>query len=90
VSPPLQGARPVLAEPCQSVCRWSLAGYRLTDPDGGSFDVFACAGCGSEWVHSEVWTPVDSDGVVPDVIAAERRRFATSGLGADEAGTPDR
>ena len=59
-------------QPCRAVCTWAptseqLAGERL----------FRCGGCGSEWVRSQGWTPVDAGGVVPHDVAAEaalRRR----------------
>lgn len=49
-------------------------------------DVFACEGCGSQWVRTEEWTPVDADGIVPDAIASG----ATSGRGAGAADTSGR
>jgi hypothetical protein len=90
VSVPVQGPRRLAVEPCQSLCSWGAAPYRLLDRDGRVSDVFACAGCGSEWVPGEAWTPVDADGVVPAVVVAARRRGATNGPGADEAGTGGR
>jgi hypothetical protein len=60
--------------PCQSLCGWSATGEQRD-----SFDVFACAGCGSEWVASESWTPADHTGAVPVAVAEERRRLASDG-----------
>jgi hypothetical protein len=53
---------------CRSECVWDatgdvLAGERL----------FACAGCGSEWVRTQDWTPMDWHGEVPEAVLAERR-----------------
>lgn len=62
------------AEPCQSVCRWAAQGEWLDDASGGGLRLFACAGCGSEWVRTEAWTPADVDGDVPVEVAAERAR----------------
>jgi hypothetical protein len=54
---------------CRRLCSWSgteelLDGQRL----------FRCAGCGSEWVRTEPWTPIDHTGEVPDAVQEERRR----------------
>ena len=68
----------------------------MVDDDGDTAAVFACTGCGSEWLRSELWTPVDADGHVPPGITAELargrargdgRRTPTSGPGAASAGT---
>ncbi len=61
--------RPLEIAACRSLCRWAptdslLEGERL----------FACDGCGSEWVASEPWTPIDRTGSVPDAVQSERRR----------------
>ena len=75
-------ARPVQAWPCQSVCVWAATGETWRLPrDDDSVDqgeapdlrVFACSACGSEWVRTEAWTPVDAHGVVPPGVLAERR-----------------
>jgi hypothetical protein len=60
--------RPLTVAGCRSLCRWRdtrdrLAGERL----------FACDGCGSEWVASEPWTPIDYEGDVPEPVAEARR-----------------
>ena len=57
--------------PCQARCAWSSPASRLGDDL-----LFACSACGSEWVASEAWTPVDWQGVVPDAVQAERARGA--------------
>jgi hypothetical protein len=54
---------------CRRLCSW-----RATDRVLDGECVFACGGCGSEWVASEQWTPIDHTGVVPDPVQAERRR----------------
>jgi hypothetical protein len=61
---------------CRRLCAWgeserSLAGEPL----------FACSGCGSEWVPSQQWTPVDYTGVVPESVAAARRARPARGRG---------
>ncbi len=53
-------------EPCRQLCAWSR-----TERTNGALPVFACAGCGSEWVRSEAWTPRQHDGSVPADVTAE-------------------
>jgi hypothetical protein len=60
--------RPLEIAGCRSLCSWSATGERL-----GGEPLFACAGCGSEWVVSEPWTPVDWTGQVPDAVQEARR-----------------
>ncbi|MGI8718498.1 MAG: hypothetical protein ACR2JN_11780, partial [Lapillicoccus sp.] len=52
---------------CRSECAWSASGGTL-----GGERLFACAGCGSEWVAGQAWTPVDWQGGIPDAVRAER------------------
>ncbi len=68
-SPP---PRAVAQWPCRSICAWASMGETWLSPEAGILAVFACTGCGSEWVRTEPWTPIDSTGQVPDAIAAER------------------
>jgi len=58
-------ARSLVISSCVSVCEW-----RKTDTNFETEPLFACAGCGSEWVPSEAWTPVDADGHVPEAVQA--------------------
>ena len=53
--------------PCQARCSWSP-----TPDELGGHRLFACSACGSEWVASEAWTPVDWQGLVPDTVREER------------------
>lgn len=53
---------------CRALCGWSSTGDLL---DGEP--LFSCSGCGSEWVPSQPWTPVDYTGLVPDPVAGARR-----------------
>lgn len=46
------------SRPCQQLCRWLPT--RGESRDG--LPLFHCSGCGSEWVRSEPWSPVDVDG----------------------------
>lgn len=61
--------RDLVIAPCQSACTWSETGDRLAGER-----VFGCAACGSEWVPSQAWTPVDWQGHVPDAVRAEREQ----------------
>ena len=54
---------------CRQLCDWSPTQTRY-----GGEPVFACRGCGSQWVRSEPWTPAQADGTVPDVVRQERQR----------------
>ncbi len=59
--------------PCQSVCGWRSTGeVWAAPPQEAELAVFKCQGCGSEWVRTEPWTPIDATGVVPEEVAAER------------------
>ena len=60
--------RPLEIAACRRLCSWGATGERL---DGQP--LFACGGCGSEWVPTEQWTPVDWTGEVPEPVQAARR-----------------
>ena len=66
--------RPLVISPCQAECAWSTTSHRL-----GGMELFACEACGTEWVASEAWTPVDSYGVVPEAVRTERIRVSGPG-----------
>ncbi len=85
---PAPASRPLQIQPCQSICVWRATGEMLPDQGGDELRVFACVGCGSEWVRTEAWTPIDSGGAVPSAVAAERDR-ATSERGGAAAGSED-
>jgi hypothetical protein len=53
---------------CRSRCCW-----QATDETLDGERLFACDGCGSEWVVSEPWTPIDWTGVVPEPVQEARR-----------------
>ena len=61
--------RPLAIAGCLSECAWSATGDRL-----GADPLFACSACGSEWVRSEEWTPIDWMGEVPETVVVERAR----------------
>jgi hypothetical protein len=75
VSDPARPERALATWPCQSICVWERIG-EVQVPDDGPQPavVFECRGCGSEWLRSEGWTPVDADGLVPVAVAAEATR----------------
>jgi hypothetical protein len=54
---------------CRRLCSWDGT-ERLVDGER----LFRCTGCGSEWVASEPWTPIDHTGEIPPAVQAERRR----------------
>ncbi|HEX6246590.1 MAG TPA: hypothetical protein VFZ64_01850 [Nocardioidaceae bacterium] len=62
-------SRPLEIAACRRLCSWHDTETLL---DGEH--LFACSGCGSEWVASQSWTPVDHTGVVPEPVQVERRR----------------
>lgn len=57
---------PLAANPCRQQCRW-----RGTDVLRDGEPVFACTACGSQWVRSQPWAPVDCDGTRAAALAAE-------------------
>jgi len=48
---------------CRDLCNWIR-----TPVERRGEPLFACRGCGSQWVPSEPWTPRESTGVVPPEI----------------------
>lgn len=55
--------------PCRALCHW-----RGTPAVRADERVFACSGCGSQWVRSMAWTPIDDDGSIHPQMRAERDR----------------
>ena len=60
---------PVVSQPCRSLCWWAATGG---EHDG--LPLFACAGCGSQWVRSEPWAPRQADGTWPDGVREQLRK----------------
>ena len=60
--------RPLEIAGCRRLCSWRETGQQLAGEP-----LFACSGCGSEWVPSQPWTPIDYEGVVPAPVAEARR-----------------
>ncbi len=71
---PLPGrpTRQLQVWPCQSSCRWQVTDDGWLDAAAETLRLFRCAGCGSEWVRTEGWTPVDADGQVPPAVVIDR------------------
>lgn len=63
MSPPLKIAA------CRRLCSW----HETEDVLEGE-SLFACKGCGSQWVASEPWTPIDHTGEIPEPVQRVRRR----------------
>jgi hypothetical protein len=61
-------SRPLEIAGCRQLCSWHATDERL---DGEQ--LFACGGCGSEWVASQPWTPIDWTGEVPAPVQEARR-----------------
>ncbi len=60
---------PLATHPCLEKCDWQPT---AAERDGRT--LFACHGCGSEWVSTERWTPQQADGTISPAVAAERER----------------
>jgi hypothetical protein len=57
----------LVANPCRTLCAWRPSAAAVDD-------LFVCAGCGSQWMPSEPWTPIDADGHIPAPVRAARVR----------------
>ncbi len=68
---------PLNVSPCRTLCDW-----HPTDTSYEDLPLFACTGCGSQWVRSEAWTPANADGVLPPEIRAERDAAAADSAGS--------
>ena len=63
-------ATPLAIHPCQGSCAWSVRPETAADP----LPRFACDTCGSEWMRTQAWTPIGSDGLVPEAVRREAAR----------------
>jgi len=68
-------------QPCRSLCWWAATG----DLHEG-LPLFACAGCGSQWVRTQGWSPRQLDGSWPPGVREELARLST-GPGGGAAGS---
>jgi hypothetical protein len=55
------------SRPCLKLCRWLPSRGEAAN----GLPLFRCLGCGSEWVRTEPWTPVDADGGRDRTLQAE-------------------
>lgn len=78
------GAVPLRVSPCRSLCDW-----RPSRAQREGEALFACTGCGSQWVRSEPWSPRQADGSWPDGVrdALLAGTGVTSDRSAGAAGT---
>ena len=65
---------PLTVSPCRNLCDWART--PAATPDGRR--LFACRGCGSQWVRGEPWTPAQADGSRPACVAQELRSGAAA------------
>jgi hypothetical protein len=66
-------SRQLRVQPCRGECAWGETPAR----HGRSVEdvrVFACRACGTQWVRSLAWTPIDADGTMPDEVRREASR----------------
>ena len=61
---------PLTIAPCRSLCDWARTPARSEADE----PLFACRGCGSQWVPSEPWAPRQADGSWPDGVREELQR----------------
>lgn len=59
----------LVVNPCRQQCRWRPTPLVLADER-----VFGCTSCGSQWVASQPWAPVDVDGSRHPTLTAELAR----------------
>lgn len=65
---------PLTISPCRQLCDWARTPAQLDNRP-----LFACRGCGSQWVRGEPWTPAQHDGTVPEAVREELRGAAAAG-----------
>lgn len=75
---------PLAVHPCRGLCAWRPARHAQSCEVRGAMPLFRCRGCGSEWVRSEPWAPVDANGARHPVLVEEVARRADEAL--DEHG----
>jgi len=57
------GIAPLRVRSCRDLCEWTR-----TPVQRRGEQMFACRGCGSQWVPSEHWTPRDASGAIPPAV----------------------
>ena len=68
--------------PCRQLCDWGPTPRRH---DG--LPLFACTGCGSQWVRTEPWSPRQADGSWPPGVREELLSTAPAADAAGSAGS---
>ena len=63
---------------CRSLCDWARTPAATAD----GRRLFACRGCGSQWVRGAGWTPAQADGTVPAAVRAELSAGAAGSAGS--------
>ena len=69
---------PLTIAPCRSLCDWA----RTPATTGDGRRLYACRGCGSQWVRGEPWTPAQADGTRPQCVTDELRAGAAGTAGS--------
>lgn len=54
---------PLKVRSCRDMCNWNK-----TPVERRGEPLFACRGCGSQWVPSEHWTPREASGHIPPEV----------------------
>ncbi|MEB8325183.1 hypothetical protein NGF75_04165 [Dietzia kunjamensis] len=54
---------PLRVRSCRDLCNWNE-----TPVERRGEPLFACRGCGSQWVPSEPWTPREATGEIPRAV----------------------
>ncbi|MGW8590957.1 hypothetical protein ACWIFB_09850 [Dietzia sp. NPDC055340] len=54
---------PLRVRSCRDLCNWNA-----TPVERRGEPLFACRGCGSQWVPSEHWTPREASGHIPPEV----------------------
>ena len=70
---------PLTVSACRSLCDWAR-----TPSSYEGLPLFACRGCGSQWVRSEPWAPRQADGSWPPGV---REELSAGADGAGSAGS---
>ncbi|MCW2665533.1 MAG: hypothetical protein JWN57_495 [Frankiales bacterium] len=73
---------PLTVSPCQTLCDW-----RRTRACREGLPLFACTGCGSQWVRTQPWSPRQADGSWPDGVREELLSHGPGGAAAGNAGS---
>ena len=59
-----QAGEVLRVSPCRQLCDWGPT-KAPDDQLPGALPLFACSGCGSQWVRTQPWAPRQADGSWP-------------------------